>query len=68
MLISGDDAGFMNRIALRTQTTEPSGAKGQSSAKAKKQSHIRQARQNKRNVPTSGPMADMLSKLFGKKD
>lgn len=73
MLVAGDDAGFMNRIALRTQTTEPSGAKGQSSAKAKKQSHIRQARNNKPNVPTSGPpksgpMADMLSKLFGKKD
>jgi PTH1 family peptidyl-tRNA hydrolase len=69
MLVEGDDAGFMNRLALATQSNEPSGAKGQTSAK-KNKSHIRQA--NKKspaaNVPTSGPMADMLKKLFGNKD
>ncbi len=39
-------------------------------AKAKAQSHIRQARPNQKkpNIPESGPMADMLKRLFGKKD
>lgn len=70
MLSTGDDAGFMNRLALRTQSNEPPGAKGQSSAKTKKQSHIRGARNNgpKPDTPKSGPMAEMLAKLLGKKD
>ena len=83
ILASGDDAEFMNKLALRTQSNEPKGAKGakgQSSNKNKtsstnknpnkNKSHIRQARPNgpKPNVPTSGPMADMLKKLFGGKD
>ncbi|MEM8750755.1 MAG: aminoacyl-tRNA hydrolase [Pseudomonadota bacterium] len=72
LLAKGDDAAFMNRLALRTQSNEPPGARGQSSAKqkpgAKGKSHIRQARANgpKKTVPTSGPMADMLKKLLGK--
>ncbi len=68
LLVKGDDAGFMNRLALRTESNEPSGAKGQ--VTAKKQSHIRQARSTapKASVPKSGPMADMLAKLLGKKD
>ncbi len=71
LLAKGDDAGFMNRIALRTQSNEPSGARGQSSAKGnKQQSHIRQARtkSNSAPVPKTGPMADMLKKLLGNKD
>ena len=66
LLAQNDDAGFMNRLALRTQSNEPSGAKGQSSAKKTGKSHIRQARKNgpKGDVPKSGPMADMLKKLF----
>jgi len=73
-LTSGDDAGFMNRLALRTQSNEPSGARGQSTAKSKnapkQKSHIHKARQNgpKPKVPTSGPMGDMLKKLFGGND
>ncbi|MEL6751715.1 MAG: aminoacyl-tRNA hydrolase [Pseudomonadota bacterium] len=68
LLVKGDDAGFMNRLALRTESNEPPGAKGQSSAK--KQSHIRGARNNapKKDIPKTGPMADMLAKLLGKKD
>ncbi|MCX8282329.1 aminoacyl-tRNA hydrolase [Phyllobacterium sp. 0TCS1.6C] len=67
LLVKGDDAGFMNRVSLAT-------AKGGSTerpvAKSTGQSHIRQARQNRPapNLPTSGPMADMLNKLFGKKE
>jgi len=75
MLVKGDDATFMNRLSLRTTSNEPSGAKGQTSAKKqpKGQSHIRQARPVKglnkaKSVPASGPMADILAKLFGKKD
>ncbi|MEP1209379.1 MAG: aminoacyl-tRNA hydrolase [Rhizobiaceae bacterium] len=72
MLVKGDDAGFMNRLALSTQSNEPAGAKGQNSTKnsAKKKSHIRQANKSGpgAKLPQSGPMADMLKKLFGDKD
>lgn len=65
MLVKGDDAAFMNRLALSTQSNEPPSARGQKSAK--KKSHIRQANKQgpAKQVPTSGPMADMLKKLFG---
>ena len=68
LLIKGEDAAFMNKLALATQSNEPSGAKGQTSAKGK--SHIRQARPKsaKPAVPTSGPMAEILKKLLGNKD
>ena len=68
MLVKGDDAGFMNRLALRTQSNEPAGARGQTSGK--KKSHVRQANKGgpAAKVPQSGPMADMLKKLFGDKD
>ncbi|MEM1040706.1 MAG: aminoacyl-tRNA hydrolase [Pseudomonadota bacterium] len=73
MLVKGDDAAFMNRLALRIGSNEPSGARGQTSAKGKAapkgKSNIRQARgSGPKQMPSSGPMADMLSKLFGKKD
>ena len=74
LLAKGDDPGFMNRIALRTQSNEPSGARGQSAAKTssspKGRSHIHKANKTgpKPKAPTSGPMADMLKKLFGDKD
>ncbi|MGI9364396.1 MAG: aminoacyl-tRNA hydrolase [Rhizobiaceae bacterium] len=71
LLVKGEDASFMNRLALRTNSNEPSGALGQNSAKkaAKGKSHIRQANTKKpaAKIPTSGPMADMLKKLFGDK-
>ena len=70
LLTTGDDAGFMNRIALRLQSDEPSGAKGQSSAKKPKgRSHIHKANRKKPavNPPASGAMADILKKLFGDK-
>src|SRR5690606_9527303 len=67
LLLKGDDAGFMNKLALAAQsgneTTKPAPA-------PKAQSHIRQARPTKpqAELPKSGPMADMLAKLFGKGD
>lgn len=68
LLVKKDDAGFMNRVALATGSghrSEPNPV-----AKPAGQSHIRQARPAKPNVniPKTGPMADMLNKLFGKKE
>lgn len=64
LLLKGDDAGFMNKLALAIKGGEPGPAPA-----PKAQSHIRQARAGKpqAELPKSGPMADMLSKLFGKK-
>lgn len=53
----------------RKQTASSTTAVAAASPKPKGQSHIRQARQpNTPKMPTSGPMADMLKKMFGKKD
>jgi peptidyl-tRNA hydrolase, PTH1 family len=63
MLLSGDDNGFMNKIALATKSAdEPAPAK----PAPKAQSHIRQARPTKpqASIPETGPMAAMLKKLF----
>lgn len=64
MLLKGDDAGFMNKLALATKSDDAKPAPAPKPA----QSHIRQARAAKpqAELPKSGPMADMLSKLFGK--
>ena len=72
LLFKGDDAGFMNRIAVALGAS-PKGAADPASkpvAKSVGQSHIRQARPHKPavTIPKSGPMADMLNKLFGKKE
>ena len=65
LIAQGEDAMLMNRLSIQTDSNEPPGAKGSDKAKPKGQSHIRQARQQK--VPeASGPMADMLKRLFGK--
>jgi len=77
LMAKGDDAGFMNKIALATHAVEAKPAKpakagaaeGGKPAPAAK-SHIHQARNSAqpKALPTSGPMADMLKRLFGKKD
>lgn len=63
MLIKGDDSGFMNKLALATRAADEPAAK----PAPKAQSHIRQARPAKPQVklPETGPMANMLKKLFG---
>jgi PTH1 family peptidyl-tRNA hydrolase len=77
LIAKGDDAGFLNKIALATGTTAPKPDKPEkktASAGGKPapggKSHIRQARNSAqpKQLPTSGPMADMLKKLFGNKD
>jgi PTH1 family peptidyl-tRNA hydrolase len=73
LLLNGDDAGFMNKLALALKGDEPAKeAKPKPEPKgdkpeAKGQSHIRQARPaaSKVEVPKSGPMAEMLKKLLG---
>ncbi|MBJ6134214.1 aminoacyl-tRNA hydrolase [Ochrobactrum sp. Q0168] len=72
----GDDNSFMNRIALAMGdgNQRPNGFKADPAqlekAPPKAQSHIRQARQSQKKpaIPESGPMAEMLKKLLGKKD
>jgi peptidyl-tRNA hydrolase, PTH1 family len=87
LLANGDEAGFMNRVALAVKP--PKAEKAEKLAKPKKaehapegdedsaaqlapkaQSHIRQARPKKPDVPmpATGPMAAMLKRLFGGKD
>lgn len=68
LLITGDNAGFMNKIALATGDVAPSGKKQTDKPTAKAQSHIHQARSaaKKPDAPSTGPMADMLKKLLGK--
>lgn len=78
LLTKGEDNSFMNRIALAMGdgNKRPNGQKpdGQQQIAEKQpskaQSHIRQARPAKAQpkIPESGPMAEMLKKLFGKKD
>lgn len=67
LLLKGDDAGFMNKLALAATPSEDA---PKSAPAPKAQSHIRQARPAKpqAEMPKSGPMADMLAKLFGKGD
>lgn len=67
LLAKSDDAGFMNKIALATGNTKQTTYKKKVNKTAKGQSHIHQARgkPKPRELPKSGPMADMLKKLFG---
>jgi PTH1 family peptidyl-tRNA hydrolase len=75
MLLSGDDNGFMNKLALavngdgaerpeRPETADPT------RKKATGRSHIRAARRAapQAKVPETGPLAAMLKRLFGDKD
>lgn len=63
LLVAGDEAGFMNRLALAVG--DRAGAPAPK-ARPKPQSHIRQARTDKPDARPTGPMAHMLKKLLGK--
>lgn len=72
-LVKGEDANFSNKLALQLNSNEPPSARGQANRAAKHEkkgkSHIHQARGGqKKEMPKSGPMADMLKKLFGGND
>ncbi len=62
LLLEGDGSMFLNKLS---GGTAPAG-KTQKKTEQKPKSHIHQARKNKQDIPASGPMADMLKKLFGK--
>ena len=64
LLMEADPSRFMNDIVRRTGS-EPVSTTPKPAPKA--QSHIRQARTPGPAVAQSGPMADMLKKLFGDK-
>ncbi|WP_375567897.1 aminoacyl-tRNA hydrolase [Ahrensia marina] len=75
LALDGKDSDLNARLNEATASFRPEKAKkaDQQPAKPKPtgggQSHIRQARQTtKPNMPTKGPMADMLKKLLGNKD
>lgn len=78
LIAKGDDAGFLNKIALATGTATPKAAKPEKKIdaasggkpKPSSKSHIHQARNSAqpKTLPTSGPMAEMLKKLFSNKD
>lgn len=72
LLAKGDEAGFMNKVALASGSNAATATDPRAKPPAvKKQSHIRQARSGAgKTLPMakSGPMADMLKKLLGKKD
>lgn len=76
LIVKGDDNTLMNRLAIATQgdaanrpqrpdTRDPTRKKGPAG-----QSHIHAAREKPLDagLPQKGPMADILAKVFGKKD
>ncbi|GAA0775245.1 aminoacyl-tRNA hydrolase [Roseibium denhamense] len=78
LLAQGQDSQFANKLTLalepekaqrKSKTPDAPKSGPAKPAKAKGQSHIRQARQAKpASLPNSGPMADMLKKLLRKKN
>jgi PTH1 family peptidyl-tRNA hydrolase len=66
LLLKGDGSQFMNKLAGSSAPDAKKKPEAEKPVPAG-QSHIRQARNHKRTLPTSGPMADMLKKLFGGK-
>ena len=69
MLVRGEDSQLMNKLALATGGKAEE-AKEPKAAKPAGQSHIRAARNSAqpKKLPETGPMADMLKRMFAKKD
>jgi PTH1 family peptidyl-tRNA hydrolase len=71
MLTRGEDSQLMNKMALalngKAELEKPKPEKKPDS-KPSGQSHIHKARDHKPKLPTTGPMAEMLRKMFGAKD
>jgi len=73
LLLKGDDNSFMNRLAIAVggdAASRPQRPATADPARPKAQSHIRTARPKAppAKLPETGPMAEMLKKLLGKKD
>ncbi len=69
MIPRNEDSQFMNKLALATGAQPVEDAPRAKPATAPAKSHIHQARNHAqpKALPASGPMADMLKKLFGAK-
>lgn len=69
MLVKAEDSQLMNKLALATGS-KPEAEKPAKAAKPAAQSHIHQARNSaqSKKLPETGPMAEMLKRMFGKKD
>ena len=70
MLAKGEDSQFMNRITLATGGKPEADKPAAAVKKPAGQSHIRQARgpQPGKPLPETGPMAEMLKRMFGRKN
>jgi len=73
LLLKGDDNSFMNRLAIAVggdAASRPQRPATADPARPKAQSHIRAARPKAppAKLPETGPMAELLKKLLGKKD
>jgi len=73
LLLKGDDNSFMNRLAIAVggdAASRPQRPATADPARPKTQSHIRAVRPKAppAKLPETGPMAEMLKKLLGKKD
>ncbi len=72
MLVKGEDSQLMNKLALATggKADDEKPAAQQPKASKAGKSHIHQARNfnQPKKLPETGPMADMLKRMFGKKD
>ncbi|MFK3692163.1 aminoacyl-tRNA hydrolase [Agrobacterium tumefaciens] len=69
MLVKAEDSQLMNKLALATGS-KPEAEKPAKVARPAAQSHIHQARNSAqpKKLPETGPMAEMLKRMFGKKD
>lgn len=68
LLFDGDGSKFMNKLAPPAPKADRKDSGAPRAAQPKAQSHIHQARNHKPDLPATGPMADMLKRMFGKKD
>lgn len=68
LIAKRDNAELMNKIALATKPPQKKTPPQTKEPNTKAKSHIHQARQSNKKPEPSGPMADMLKKLLGKKE
>jgi PTH1 family peptidyl-tRNA hydrolase len=67
MLVRNEDSQLMNKLALAAGA-KPEDEKPKAEKKPAAKSHIHQARSRSQpTIPTTGPMAEMLKKMFGAK-
>jgi PTH1 family peptidyl-tRNA hydrolase len=67
MLVRNEDSQLMNKLALAVGA-KPEDEKPKAEKKPAAKSHIHQARSRSQpTMPTTGPMAEILKKMFGAK-